>query len=123
MRSSMLWAIQSSLMLTPGQDHDLACAEPLIENADPDALIADKAYDADRFVEVLTQREITPVIPPKADRKIQRACDFALYCERNLVERFFNQLKHFRAIATRYDKLARNFLAGVQLAATTILLN
>jgi transposase len=111
------------LMLTPGQDHDLACAEPLIENADPDALIADKAYDADRFVEVLTQREITPVIPPKADRKIQRACDFALYCERNLVERFFNQLKHFRAIATRYDKLARNFLAGVQLAATTILLN
>jgi transposase len=111
------------LILTPGQDHDLACAEPLIENADPDALIADKAYDADRFVEVLTQREITPVIPPKADRKIQRACDFALYCERNLVERFFNQLKHFRAIATRYDKLARNFLAGVQLAATTILLN
>ena len=111
------------LMLTPGQDHDLACAEPLIENADPDALIADKAYDADRFVEVLTQREITPVIPPKADRKIQRACDFALYCERNLVERFFNQLKHFRAIATRYDKLARNFLAGVQLAAITILLN
>ena len=111
------------LMLTPGQDHDLACAEPLIENADPDALIADKAYDADRFVEVLTQREITPVIPPKADRKIQRACDFALYCERNLVERFFNQLKHFRAIATRYDKLARNFLAGVQLAANTILLN
>jgi transposase len=57
------------------------------------------------------------------NRKTQRACDFALYCERNLVERFFNQLKHFRAIATRYDKLARNFLAGVQLAAMTILLN
>src|ERR1035437_10296485 len=52
-----------------------------------------------------------------------RACDFALYCERNLVERFFNQLKHFRAIATRYDKLARNFLAGVQMAAAMILLN
>jgi transposase len=46
-----------------------------------------------------------------------------LYCERNLIERFFNLLKHFRAIATRYDKLARNFLAGVQLAAVTILLN
>src|SRR5260370_20387080 len=111
------------LMLTAGQDHDLACAEPLIENADPNALIADKAYDADRFVDSLTQREITPVIPPKANRKTQRACDFALYCERNLVERFLNQLKHFRAIATRYDKLARNFLAGVQLAAMTILLN
>jgi transposase len=111
------------LMLTPGQDHDITCAEPLIENADPEALIGDKAYDADPFVETLTQRGITPVIPPKANRNIKRECDFALYCERNLVERFFNLLKHFRAIATRYDKLARNFLAGVQLAAVTILLN
>src|SRR4029077_17912841 len=97
------------LMLTPGQDHDLTCAEPLIENAGPEALIGDKAYDADPFVETLTQRGITPVIPPKANRNIKRECDFALYCERNLVERFFNLLKHFRAIATRYDKLARNF--------------
>jgi len=110
-------------MLTPGQTHDLACAEPLIENVDPNALIGDKAYDADALVDTLAQREITPVIPPKANRKIQRQCDFALYCERNLIERFFNQLKHFRAIATRYDKLASNFLAGIQLAAMTILLN
>ena len=110
-------------MLTPGQDHDLTCAEPLIEKADPEALIGDKAYDADPFVETLTQRGITPVIPPKANRNIKRECDFALYCERNLVERFFNLLKHFRAIATRYDKLARNFLAEVQSAAVTILLN
>ena len=110
-------------MLTPGQDHDLTCAEPLIENADPEALIGDKAYDADPFVETLTQRGITPVIPPKANRNIKRECDFALYCERNLIERFFNRLKHFRAIATRYDKLARNFLAGTQLAAVTSLLN
>jgi transposase len=111
------------LMLTPGQAHDLACAQPLIENADPDALIGDKAYDADAFVGALTQRGITPVIPPLAHRNTPRPCDFALYRERNLVERFFNQLKHFRAIATRYDKLARNFLAGVQLAAAMILLN
>jgi transposase len=111
------------LMLTPGQVHDLACAEPLIGNVDPQALIGDKAYDADAFVDTLIEREITPVIPPKVHRTTRRACDFALYCERNLIERFFNQLKHFRAIATRYDKLARNFLAGVQLAALTILLN
>ena len=110
-------------MLTPGQAHDLVCAQPLIENVDPDALIGDKAYDSDLFVDTLTQREITPVIPPKANRKNPRACDFVLYCQRNLIERFFNQLKQFRAIATRYDKLARNFLAGVQLAAVTILLN
>jgi transposase len=73
--------------------------------------------------DTLTKRGITPVIPPKASRKNQRACDFALYRERNLVERFFNKLKHFRAIATRYDKLARNFLAGVQLTSANILLN
>jgi transposase len=111
------------LMLTPGQAHDLACAEPLIEHADPKALIADKAYDADAFLESLAEREITSVIPPKVNRKSERACDYTLYCERNLIERFFNQLKQFRAIATRYDKLARNFLAGVQLAAIIILLN
>jgi transposase len=63
------------------------------------------------------------VIPPRANRIVQRPCDFALYRERNLVERFFNKLKHFRGIATRYDKLARNFLAAAQLAAAIILLN
>jgi transposase len=110
-------------MLTPGQAHDLACAEPLINSADPQALIGDKAYDADPLIDTLNQRKITPVIPPKANRKTPRDCDFALYCERNLVERFFNKLKHFRAVATRYDKLARNFLAGVQLASAMILLN
>src|ERR1700720_1149298 len=111
------------LMLTPGQAHDLACAEPLIDSADPDVLIGDKAYDADALIDTLTRRGITPVIPPKANRKTPRACDFALYRERNLVERFFNKLKHFRAIATRYDKLARNFLAGIHLASAIILLN
>ena len=112
-----------NLMLTPGQDHDLACAQPLLENADPGALLADKAYDADALIGSLNQRAITPVIPPKANRKVKRDCDFALYCERNLIERFFNKIKHYRAIATRYDKLARNFLAAVQLVAAIILLN
>jgi putative transposase len=110
-------------MLTPGQAHDLACAEALIDNVDPVALIGDKAFDSDAFVDALTERGITPVIPPKANRLTPRACDFALYCERNLVERFFNKLKQFRAIATRYDKLARNFLAGIQLASAIMLLN
>jgi len=110
-------------MLTPGQDHDLTCAQPLLEHADPGALLADKAYDADSLIGTLNQRTITPVIPPKANRKVKRDCDFALYCERNLVERFFNKIKHYRAIATRYDKLARNFLAAVQLVAAVILLN
>jgi transposase len=78
------------MMLTPGQAHDLTCTAPLLEECDPEALIGDTAYDADAFIDTLTEREITPVIPP---------CDFALYCERNLVERFFNKLKHFRALS------------------------
>ena len=110
-------------MLTPGQAHDLTCAEPLLEGIDTKALIGDKAYDADPFRDTLVQRKIVSVIPPKANRKTPSSCDFALYCERNLVERFFNKLKHFRGIATRYDKLAQNFLAGVQLACAIILLN
>ena len=109
-------------MLTAGQDHDLACAEPLLENTNPGAVIADKAYDADALIDKLIEQGATPVIPPKANRKHQRKCDFVLYCERNLIERFFNKIKHFRGIATRYDKLARNYLAAVQLVAAVILL-
>ena len=111
------------LMLTPGQDHDLTCAELLLETANPRALIGDKAYDADQLIDTLNERAIIPVIPPKANRKVKRDCDFALYCERNLVERFFNKIKHYRAIATRYDKLDQKFIAAVQLVAVIILLN
>jgi transposase len=110
-------------MLTPGQAHDLAGAGSLLDDVEPQALIGDKAYDADVLIETLVSRHVTSVIPSKANRKTPRPCDFALYAERNLVERFFNKLKHFRAVATRYDKLARNFLAGVQLASAMILLN
>lgn len=109
--------------LTPGQADDLGQAEPLLEKIDPKAFLADKAYDADALIDTLNQRKIVPVIPPKANRIIPRKTDFALYRERNLIERFFNRLKHFRAIATRYDKTARNFLAAIQLVAMTIWLN
>ena len=95
----------------------------MLENADPGALIGDKAFDADPLLITLKRRGITAVIPPKANRKVKRDCDYALYRERNLIERFFNKIKHFRAIATRYDKLARNFLAAVQLVSAIILLN
>ena len=112
-----------NLMLTPGQDHDLTCAAPLLETANPRAVIGDKAFDADTLIDALTKRAIIPVIPSKANRKVNRDCNFPLYCERNLVERFFNKIKHYRAIATRYDKLARNFLAALQLVSAIILLN
>jgi transposase len=83
---------------------------------------------SDRYLSLLRiparhKPSVSAKIPPKANRKLPRACDFALYCERSLIERFFNKLKHYRAIATRYDKLAKIFLAGVQLASAIILLN
>jgi transposase len=77
----------------------------------------------DQGFPALEARDITPVIPPKANRKESRDCDFALYCERNLVERFFNKIKHYRAIATRFDKLANTFLAGVLLVCVVLWLN
>jgi transposase len=112
-----------NLMLTPGQAHDLTAAEPLLETADPRALIGDKAYDSDPLIDVLDSRAITPVIPPRENRKKRRDCDFALYRERDLAERFWNKIKHYRGIATRYDKLARNFLAAVHLVSAIVLLN
>lgn len=112
-----------ALSLTPGQVHDVMQAEPLLEGLEPEALIADKGYDSDKLVETLDAREIAPVIPSKANRKQPRPCDFALYRERNLVERFFNKIKNYRAIATRFDKLASTFLAGVLLVCVILWLN
>jgi transposase len=82
-----------NLMLTPGQAHDLTAVEPLLETADSRALVGDKAYDADALIDLLDRRAITPVIPPKENRKKRRDCDFALYRERNLPERFRNKIK------------------------------
>lgn len=95
----------------------------MLDAVEPKAFLADKAYDADALIGTLEQRGIAPVIPSKANRIEPRDTDFALYRERNLVERFFNKLKHFRAIATRYDKLANTFLAAVQLVCVIVWLN
>jgi transposase len=89
-----------------------------------DTLIADRAYDADeRVLKRLAAAGKTPVIPPKANRKIQREYDKELYKARHLIENFFAKLKQYRAIATRYDKTDQNFLAAIYAAATIILLN
>jgi transposase len=95
----------------------------LLEHVEPQALLADKAYDADALIETLDTREFAPVIPPKASRRGPRQTDFVLYRERTLVEQFFNELKHFRANAARYDETARNFLAVIRLVAITCCLN
>ena len=95
-------------------------AQALIEGFKADAVLADKGYDANHVLEYLPQREIQAVIPPKANRVEQRQYDRHVYKDRNLVERFFCRLKQFRRIATRYDKLARNFFGMLSLACAYI---
>ena len=110
--------------LTGGEAHDLVGADHLLLEMEADTLIADKAFDADeRVIKPLAAAGKTVVIPPKANRKFARDYDRDLYKVRHLTENFFAKLKQFRAIATRYDKTARNFLAAIALAASVIWLN
>ena len=110
--------------LTPGQAHDLEGADALLPQMQADTLLADKAFDADeRVIEPLRAAGKTLVIPPKTNRKIPRSYDKEMYKARHLIENFYCKLKQYRALATRYDKTARNFLAAIQLAAAVILLN
>jgi transposase len=113
-----------AFVLTAGQVHDLTGADALLPQMAAPRLIADKAYDADaRVREPLAHAGKSAVIPPRPNRLAPAAFDRHLYKERHLVENFFCKLKRFRAIATRYDKTARNFLAAIHLAAATIWLN
>jgi transposase len=112
------------VMLTAGQVHDLAGADTLVPGMQAEALLADKAYDADkRVIEPLAAAGKTAVIPPKKNRKSPRTYDKAWYVARHLIENFFCWVKQFRAIATRYDKTARNFLAAFHMVAALCWLN
>jgi putative transposase len=110
------------IRLTPGQKADVTQAEPLLEGYKPAAVIADKAYDSDPLVKTVETKGAEAVIPPKVNRKHPRDYDKYLYKARNLVERFINRIKHYRRVATRYEKTGRNFLAFIQVASIMILL-
>jgi transposase len=110
--------------LTGGGVHDLVGADVPIPTMEADGLIADKAFDADERVrEPLAEAGKTAVIPPRANRKEPIELDRHLYKERHLIENFFAKFKQYRAIATRYDKTARNFLGAIHLAAAIVWLN
>ena len=110
--------------LTGGEAHDLVGADHLLPTMQAALLIADKAFDADeRVIEPLAAACKAAVIPSKANRVEPRPLDEHMYGARHLIENFFAKIKQFRAIATRYDKTARNFLAAVHLVASVIWLN
>jgi len=104
------------LIITEGQVADISCANELIEHLRAKAVIADKGYDADAFVQTIRATGAKVVIPPRSNRRTKRRYSRTLYRTRNLVERFFNRIKHFRRVSTRYDKLADSYLTFASLA-------
>ncbi len=114
----------TAFLLTPGQACDLEGADELLPTVEANIVLADKAYDADeRVIDSLRAAGKEPVIPSKRNRKEPRPYDRELYKARHLIENFFCKLKQLRAIATRYDKTARNFLAAIYLASVLVWLN
>jgi len=107
--------------LTPGQACDLDGADVLIGAIKADTLTAGKGYDADeRVLDRLKAASIKPVIPPRSNRKSPRSYDRVLYKACHLIENFFEKLKQYRAITTRYDKTAAAFKAAIHLACSLI---
>ncbi|TAU52491.1 IS5 family transposase [Rhizobium leguminosarum] len=109
------------LDLTAGQTHDSRMAEPMLKDIGKGAIIlADRAYDTNALRALAKEKRAWANIPAKRNRKETFPFSGWVYRQRNLVKRFFNKLKQFRGIATRYDKNPRNFLAAIKLAATRI---
>ena len=95
------------LALTAGQRHDILKAHDMVLDLDFEALIADRSYGAQAFIDELIANRIEVVIPPKANAKAPREYDTWRYRERHLIECFIGKIKHFRRVFSRFDKLAR----------------
>jgi transposase len=107
--------------LTGGQVHDSQEAEALLEAMPEGAtLLADKGYDSNAICEAAARKNVWANIPSCSNRRQRFPFSGWLYRQRNLVERFFNRIKHFRGIATRYDKCSENYLAAVKLICARI---
>jgi transposase len=109
-------------LVTAGQVADCTQAIPLLGERKAEAVLADKGYDADAIVQHIEARGATAVIPPKANRKAPRLYNKMLYKQRNRIERCISKLKHFRRLATRFEKNKINFQAVVALACSVLLL-
>ena len=107
-------------ILSPGQAHDITRAEALVDGLPAEHVIADKAYDADRFRHHLDAAEMKPTIPSNRSRSQPIPYDTDLYKQRHLVECFINKIKHFRRIATRYEKTSTAYMAMLFLTGAMI---
>jgi transposase len=107
-------------ILTAGEAHDSTTAADLLAGRATTGVIADKAYDNNALRALIDEAGAQAVIPSTASRKVQIPHDRLAYRLRNRIERFFNKLKHFRHIATRYDRRAVHFLAALHIASVMI---
>lgn len=108
------------VILTPGQRGDVTQAPTLLAGLTPKRVLADKAYDSNALRQIIASMNAEAVIPCNPTRKVLIPYDFEAYKARNLIERAFNKIKHFRRIATRYDRRAANFLSFVLIAAALL---
>ncbi len=109
-------------ILLPGQRHDSVGVEPLLHGVSVEALIGDKAFDSDSLRTELNERGAVAVIPPNGSRAGTIPYDRDMYKWRHLVENFFEKIKEFRRIATRYDKTDTSFAAAIHLVASFLAL-
>lgn len=106
-------------ILSPGQASDHTHAEALIAGLPAECVLGDKGYDSKAFRDAIAKQGAVAVIPPRKTSP-QVYCDYALYCERNLVERFFLKIKHFRRLATRYEQTPRAFMSMLSIVSAFI---
>lgn len=111
-------------LISPGNDADSKCAIDLLKKVDitKSNVLGDKAYGSKEIRDYITSKNAEYTIPPKSNTKEPWECDYILYKERHLVECFFQKLKWFRRVATRYDTLDSSFLSFVYIASIIILL-
>jgi transposase len=109
-------------ILTAGQASDIGQAEALLQltPSGAGALLGDKGYDSDAFVEAIQKLGMQAVIPPRCNRVTPRACDWFVYKERHLIECFFGKIKHYRRVFSRYEKLARNYMGFIRFVSALI---
>lgn len=108
------------LVLTPGQASEYGAAPALLGGFSPTAVLGDKGYDSTALRDIIRAVGAEPVIPPKKNRLERLEIDWHCYKDRNLVERFFQKIKQFRRVATRYERLARNYQSLLCLVSAII---
>ena len=107
-------------ILTGGERNDITQIEPLLQGLKAGHVLADKGYDGQRAMDAIAASGAKPVVPRRTITAKWRSFDATIYKDRNLIERFFSKIKHFRRIATRYDRCATTFFGAITLAAIVI---